>query len=177
MPNPEPTRRHFLNWMTEALLALLGLLVAVPAVAYFVGPLRRRGTGGPGPTFLDVGPIAEIPIGEWQLKSVEVVQADGWRKNRVRHSIWVRRQGDGDSAIAVLSPICPHLGCPINWRPDQSQFFCPCHGGVFDAVGQLISGPPPRPMDMLEHEVRKGHLWVRWEDFKIGVSERIAVNV
>jgi hypothetical protein len=32
-------------------------------------------------------------------------------------------------------------------------------------------------MDPLEFEVRQGRLWVRWQDFKIGVPERIAVSV
>jgi hypothetical protein len=32
-------------------------------------------------------------------------------------------------------------------------------------------------MDPLEYEVRAGRLWVRWEEFKIGVGERIPVSV
>jgi hypothetical protein len=32
-------------------------------------------------------------------------------------------------------------------------------------------------MDPLEFEVRDGHLLVRWEDFKIGESQRISVRV
>jgi Rieske Fe-S protein len=111
------------------------------------------------------------------LQSVEVVHQDGWKKSRMRHAIWVRRQGEGDDAITVLSSICPHLGCPINWHPQQSQFFCPCHGGIFAADGRQIGGPPPRPMDPLPFEVRAGRLWVRWQDFKIGVGERIPVSV
>ena len=76
----------------------------------------------------------------------------------------------------MLSPLCPHLGCPINWHPDRSRFECPCHGGTFDAARERQGGPPPRPMDSLEHEVRAGRLWVRWQDLKIGVPERVPVN-
>ena len=176
MANPDPSRRHFLTYLTGFLLAVLGLLIAIPAVAYFVGPLRRRGSGNEA-AFFDVGPLSEIPVGEWRLMSVELTQEDGWRKTRVRHSLWVRRQSEGDKGIMILSTICPHLGCPVSWHTDQSQFFCPCHGAIFDASGQRIAGPPPRGMDPLEHEVRKGRLWVRWQDFKIGVSDRIPVNV
>ena len=49
--------------------------------------------------------------------------------------------------IEVLSSICPHLGCPLNWHPDHAEFVCPCHGGVFDAHGRHVAGPPPRSMD------------------------------
>jgi len=170
------SRRSFLSFLTSALMALLGLLIAIPAVRYIFGPLRAKSGAGPG--FVDVGPLADIPAGEWRLVSVEVVHEDGWRKTRVRHAIWVRREdGEGSQGITVFSSICPHLGCPINWHPDQSRFFCPCHGGIFDPTGNQTGGPPPRPMDSLEFEVRAGRLWVRWQDFKIGVAERVPVNV
>jgi Rieske Fe-S protein len=169
------TRRGLLGFLTNALMLALALLVAIPAVAYFLGPLRRRSGGGLD--FQDVGPVADIPQGEWRLLTLETVHADGWKQTRVRHAVWVRRQGEGQQGITVFSSICPHLGCPINWHPDREQFNCPCHGGVFDATGRHTAGPPPRSMDPLEFEIRGGHLWVRWQDFKIGVAERTAVSV
>jgi Rieske Fe-S protein len=170
-------RRGFLSTVTAALLAVIGLLMLIPAIRYLFAPLwRKRGAGGQ-PTFVDVGHLADIPIGEWRLVAVERLQEDGWRKSRTRYAVWVRRQGPGDEAITVLTSICPHLGCPINWHPDRSQFECPCHRGLFDSTGIIMGGPPPRSMDPLEFEVRAGRLWVRWQDFKIGVPDRIAVSV
>jgi len=178
MANSDTSRRGFLDFFTSLLMGTIGLMVAIPAVSYFLSPLRRKeATDGTGPTFLDVGLLTDIPVGEWRLLSLEMVQADGWKKTRTRHAVWVRRQGDGDQGIAVLSSICPHLGCPINWHPNQSEFICPCHGGIFNADGQRGGGPPPRGMDPLEFQVRAGRLFVRWQDFKIGVAERIPVNV
>ena len=79
--------------------------------------------------------------------------------------------------VRILSPICTHLGCPVAWSATTSQFRCPCHGGTFKKDGTLVSGPPPRGMDSLESQIRDGHLWVRWQDFRISVSERVAVQV
>jgi menaquinol-cytochrome c reductase iron-sulfur subunit len=175
MSNVAVDRRSFLNLFTDLLIAIIGLIVAIPALSYFSSPLRRKGdeedTG-----FQDLGPLADIPTGTWSLRTLEVVQADGWKKTRVRHSIWVRRQGEGEKGFTVLSPICPHLGCPINWHTDQRKFICPCHGGIFDADGRFVGGPPPRGMDVLDFEIRAGRLGVRWQDFKIGVSTRIGVS-
>ena len=176
MADAGTSRRRFLSFFTSLLLALIGLLVAIPALGYFLGPLRRKAEGA-GVAFQDIGPLSDIPVERWSLLSLEIVQEDGWKKMRVRHAVWVRRRGEGDQAITVMSPICPHLGCPINWQPDQSQFFCPCHGGIFDSDGRRTGGPPPRSMDPLEFEVRTGRLWVRWRDFKIGVAERVPVSV
>src|SRR5216683_2335136 len=129
MSDAPTDRRGFLNFITNVLMALIALLLAIPALSYFLAPLwRRGGEEEGGPLFQDVGPLSDIPAGTWTLRTLEFVQADGWKKTRTRHSVWVRRQGEGEKGITVLSPICPHLGCPINWHTDQSQFVCPCHG-------------------------------------------------
>jgi Rieske Fe-S protein len=154
----------------------IALLVAVPAFAYFLAPLRRR-PGDGKPDFTDAGPLSEIPVGQWRLIPLELVTRDGWKTTRLRQAIWVRRKGEGNQSIAVLSSICPHLGCPINWHTDQSQFVCPCHGGIFNTDGRNTAGPPPRAMDPLDYEVRGNRLWVRWRDFKIGVADRVPVRV
>ncbi len=178
MANTETNRRRFLCFFTDLLMTLIGLLVVIPALGYFFGPLRRRsGAEGAGATFQDAGPLSEMPVGQWRLLSLEMVHEDGWKKTKTKHAVWVLRQREGDHGITVLSSICPHLGCPINWHPDQSEFICPCHGGLFDAAGRQTGGPPPRAMDPLEFEVRAGRLWVRWQDFKIGVAARVPVSV
>ena len=46
----------------------------------------------------------------------------------------------------VVSGICTHLGCTVQWRPDERQFTCPCHGSHFDEAGSVISGPAPRAL-------------------------------
>jgi menaquinol-cytochrome c reductase iron-sulfur subunit len=178
MANTDSNRRWFLGCLTNLVMAVVGLIVAIPALCYFLSPLRRRpGADGAEAVFQDAGPLSDIAVGQWRLLSMEMVHRDGWRTNRVRHAVWVRRRGEGSEGMMVLSSLCPHLACPINWYPDQRQFNCPCHGGVFDVDGRHTGGPPPRSMDPLEFEVRAGRLWVRWQDFKIGVAERVPVSV
>jgi|SRR6516165_11815375 Rieske Fe-S protein len=178
MENISADRRKFLSYFTTLVLTVIGFLVAIPALSYFWAPLRKKHHAeDSGDGFLDVGSLAEIPVGEWRLRSLEMAREDGWKKTKVRHSFWVRRQGADGKDISILSSICPHLGCPINWHPDHSQFVCPCHGGLFDVTGEQTGGPPPRSMDSLDFEVRQGRLFVRWQDFKIGVATRVPVNV
>jgi menaquinol-cytochrome c reductase iron-sulfur subunit len=168
-------RRRFLSRCTAGLLTLITALLGVPVVAYVVGPLRRRSSAQGD--MVDLGPLAELPPGKWLLLPIDVVLQDGWERVRQRHSVYVRRTGDGAAQVSVLSPLCPHLGCPVAWAMEEGKFRCPCHGGVFDAEGARVSGPPPRSLDPLRFEIRAGRLWVRWEDFKIGVSNRVAVQV
>jgi menaquinol-cytochrome c reductase iron-sulfur subunit len=178
MADSYSSRRQMLALATMGLLALITSLVVAPVVAFVTSPWRRKSalpqTGG---DFADAGPLDALPSGQWKLISIEIVRQDGWSKSRESRSVWVNRMGAGDSEIVVLSPICTHLGCPITWSAAASQFRCPCHGGVFSPDGKEVGGPPPRGMDTLEFQVRDGRLWVRWQDFKISVPDRVPVQV
>jgi menaquinol-cytochrome c reductase iron-sulfur subunit len=178
MPAATTHRRWFLSFLTKVVLTVLGLCLALPALGYLWAPLRRKAASGEeGGGFVDAGAVTDFPLGEWRIRTVDVVHENGWETTRVGRAVWVRRNGTGDEAFTILSPLCPHLGCPINWSSGQSQFVCPCHGGTFNANGKVIAGPPPRDMDNLNFEVRAGRLWVQWQDFKIGARERVPVTV
>ena len=51
----------------------------------------------------------------------------------------------GGTFIAVAQS-CTHNGCSVGYNPSGNNFVCPCHGGVFDASGNVTSGPPPGPL-------------------------------
>ena len=52
------------------------------------------------------------------------------------------------------------------------HFFCPCHRGQFDVkTGDVLGGPPPRPLDELQVEVRDSAVYVNYQDFRLGVAE------
>ncbi len=38
-------------------------------------------------------------------------------------------------------PNCPHMGCRLEWNPEEGSYDCPCHGSRFDGEGRLIDGP------------------------------------
>jgi Rieske Fe-S protein len=48
----------------------------------------------------------------------------------------------------------------VRWIPDTQRFFCPCHNGVFDKTGSVVSGPPPRPLDQYETKVENDQLYI-----------------
>ena len=41
----------------------------------------------------------------------------------------------------LVSVKCPHLGCQLEWNPDERSWDCPCHGSRFDYHGHLIANP------------------------------------
>lgn len=55
---------------------------------------------------------------------------------------------------------CTHLTCPVYFAKERGRLECPCHEGGFDAAtGNVLYGPPPRPLERIELEVRDGEVW------------------
>lgn len=48
---------------------------------------------------------------------------------------------DETGEIFVVSVKCPHLGCQLEWNPDEKSWDCPCHGSRFDYKGNLLDNP------------------------------------
>jgi cytochrome b6-f complex iron-sulfur subunit len=49
--------------------------------------------------------------------------------------------------LRALYQKCPHLGCRVPFCDSSGRFECPCHGSVYNVIGEYISGPAPRGMD------------------------------
>ena len=43
--------------------------------------------------------------------------------------------------LKPTAPRCPHLGCALNWNPEERSWDCPCHGSRFAENGKLLDGP------------------------------------
>jgi cytochrome b6-f complex iron-sulfur subunit len=58
-----------------------------------------------------------------------------------------------DKGFLAFSAVCTHLNCIVRWNELKKVFECPCHGATFNAVGEVLEGPPPRPMDIYPIEI------------------------
>ncbi|HEY2961953.1 MAG TPA: Rieske (2Fe-2S) protein [Pyrinomonadaceae bacterium] len=65
-----------------------------------------------------------------------------------------------DGSYHAYGQKCTHLSCPVYYSRDQQRLECPCHEGAFNgATGDVLYGPPPRPLDVIEIEARDGEIW------------------
>lgn len=55
--------------------------------------------------------------------------------------------------LVALSAVCTHLTCTVRYDGETGTLFCPCHNGRFDLNGNVLSGPPPRPLETYTVEV------------------------
>jgi Rieske Fe-S protein len=149
------SRRNFLTIAIGAIGAVIGVVMAIPAVAYVIGPALQRKTSE---NWVRLGPTSKVELGTPTLFKTTVETQTGWILTEEELSVYVLTE-DGRNYIA-LSNICTHLGCRVRWITDQGLYFCPCHNAAFDKIGLVVSGPPPKPLDRFETKVENDQLFI-----------------
>lgn len=134
-------RRTFLKTLIATLNALAALALAIPGVGYILTPLLRKQPNN----WIEIGRFQDFDENGMAKTTYSYINAAGYTREEKRDFAWVRRQEDGE--IIAFSPKCTHMGCNVAWVQPGVRFECPCHGGIYDANGEVIAGPPPRPLD------------------------------
>ena len=134
---------------------LVGVVIGVPAIAYIIGPALQQQVAD----WIRLGAISKVEPGTPTLFKAVIERQTGWIAAQEEVSAYVLTD-DGQNYVA-MSNICTHLGCRVRWIANQEEFFCPCHNGVFDKDGNVVSGPPPRPLDRYETDIQDGVLFIR----------------
>jgi len=117
-------RRSFLGLIGSALgLTAFGTM-AYPLIRYLAPPKPKLQKGRQSFSKTDIGDAKEIVYQQTP-------------------TIIINRPGKGYIALAR---VCTHLGCLIEYDRDKKRLVCPCHAGMFDLEGRVISGPPPEPL-------------------------------
>jgi cytochrome b6-f complex iron-sulfur subunit len=65
-----------------------------------------------------------------------------------------------DKGFVAVSRVCTHLGCLVQYDKKEKRLLCPCHAGVFDLEGKVLSGPPPKPLETIPLKVEGGILLI-----------------
>ncbi|MGE5176397.1 MAG: ubiquinol-cytochrome c reductase iron-sulfur subunit [Hyphomicrobiales bacterium] len=133
----DPERRKILVWLSRAFLALWVPTAGAVAASFMKAPSNEM---RPGERLLSAGTLSSLAIGEARM---------------VRHGelpVFVVRIGE--TQVVAVSAICTHLRCVLQWRRDSSTFRCPCHDGSFDKTGNVLSGPPKKPLPQYPTEIR-----------------------
>jgi Rieske Fe-S protein len=184
-------RGFFVRFVTGTLALLLGAIPAVLGLGFFFHPLVRRKQSdlsasgaserqdADGFIRLDIS-LSSLPEdGTPVTYKVLNDKVDAW--NRFRNvevgTVWLRRTGD--QSVLALSSICPHLGCAVDYRAANGDFFCPCHTSAFDLEGERTNHIPPRGMDRLEtrFKLETGDaIWLKYQTFLATTPEKIPVS-
>lgn len=144
------SRREFATIVSGVVGTLMGALVGVPIIGYFIAPAFREGGGE---AWVSLGPVEGYPIGEPKLVTFTRTQKNGWETSSKSYGVYVLR--DDEQTLTVYSNVCTHLGCRVNWIEEDKQYACPCHDGFFGLHGEVLipNSPPPRELDTFENQI------------------------
>jgi Rieske Fe-S protein len=67
------------------------------------------------------------------------------------------------SELRIFVATCTHLNCTVSYRADKNCIFCACHEGFYDLTGQVLAGPPPKPLRAFYSKMSHGKLVIALE--------------
>jgi Rieske Fe-S protein len=139
---PVPRRRFVEVLLTSGFLATAAAFI-YPVLRYLVPPKAS-----------DLGSDSVVAgrVGELRPNSGKIFRFGS------RPGLLIRT-ASGD--YRALSATCTHLSCTVQYRDDLREIWCACHNGKYNLDGRNISGPPPRPLEAFDVQVRGEEIFVR----------------
>ena len=151
----DASRRKFVAATATAIGTVMGAVVGLPALGYLISPaLETSNTDA----WVPLGDLESFAADQPTPFSFTRSKTNGWDKSTKSYTVYVIRDARG---VKVLSSRCTHLSCRVTWQPDQNAFTCPCHDAKFGPQGEVLSGPPPHPLEQYETKIDNGGLFIR----------------
>ena len=125
----------FCAWIGAAAIVMGELIGGTFA---FLWPRRKQGKAE---NVFIAGKVTDLKVGEvipFRKEKTFIVRTDG--------------------GFLAISATCPHLHCIVTWNEVLKKFECPCHGAKFNPRGEVLEGPPPRPLDLYKLQIVAGNL-------------------
>ena len=153
--SPVMDRRSFVKIVTASLGSMMAAIVGLPMIQYFISPALGKTTSD---DWISLGSVDNFPFDIPTLFNFTIAKVNGWERSSLSYGAFVLRK-EGQDPI-VFSDVCTHLSCRVNWNEESSKFYCPCHAAFFDKNGEVVSGPPPRPLDRYEIRLDGDQLFI-----------------
>jgi glycine/D-amino acid oxidase-like deaminating enzyme/nitrite reductase/ring-hydroxylating ferredoxin subunit len=71
------------------------------------------------------------------LRGIQPGQAKIIEKDRRKLAVYKDEKGENH----IVSAVCTHMKCVVNWNDSEKSWDCPCHGSRFTVDGDVIEGP------------------------------------
>ncbi len=134
------TRTKFLTGVAIVTGGVMTAAILVPVVAFAAADTLKEEQW----QWVDIGPMSDFPDGKVTSIAVSGPSPESDRRAYVRHK---------DNSVIAIWNRCAHLGCPVAYSEGGDVYSCPCHGGAYDSLGLVTSGPPPRPLDRFDVKI------------------------
>lgn len=128
-------RRNFINVLFGGSLAGTVITFLYPIIRFMIPPKQIQA---------GVNQVTAAKVGELAPNSSKI-----FKFGNMPGILINTREGE----LIAFSAICTHLTCTVIYEDDNESLLCPCHNGRFDLGGNVVSGPPPTPLEAFIVEV------------------------
>ena len=141
--SPTVPRRRFVEMLLGSVFLATAVAFIYPVLRYLVPPKAS-----------DLGSDAVVAgrVGELKPNSGKIFRFGN------RPGLLIRT---ANGEFRAMSATCTHLSCTVQYRDDLREVWCACHNGKYNLDGRNISGPPPRPLEAFDVQVKGDEIFVR----------------
>ncbi|MGB5550867.1 MAG: ubiquinol-cytochrome c reductase iron-sulfur subunit, partial [Thermoanaerobaculia bacterium] len=125
------SRRRFLNWFLGTAAGALTVAVLYPVLRFVSPPEVPEASTNQ----VEAGPTNDAELLE---KGFKIVRFGADPVILVRLS---------ETEYRAFAGTCTHLDCIVEFQKDKQRIWCNCHNGEYNLHGQVVAGPPPKPLE------------------------------
>lgn len=138
------SRRHFTQAGVAAVGACYAAALGYPIFRYLGTPARRAGELGAVNT-------VRLPAADLPGPGAALMFRFGTKPTMLIHHT--------DGTLVCFDAVCTHLGCTVQFQPEEGRIYCACHSGEYDMrTGANVAGPPPKPLPAYNVERNNGEV-------------------
>ena len=175
----EESRRKFIVVSTLGVSAVCGIFPIASGITTILDPVKKSAGNQVKVSWTKVAPLQNLTDDGKPAKFEVILEQvrDAWTtyKNVPVGAVYLTRKGDEVKAFNLK---CPHLGCAVDFRSKSNDYFCPCHNSTFGLDGSVAdaNSPSPRGMDTMDTKVEDGVVWIRFQQYRPNIAEKIPLS-
>lgn len=125
------SRRRFLNWFLGTAAGAMAVAVLYPIFRFVSPPEVPEASTNQ----VEAGPTNDPELLE---KGFKIVRFGADPVILIRLS---------ETEYRAFAGTCTHLDCIVEFQKDKQRIWCNCHNGDYNLHGQVVAGPPPKPLE------------------------------
>lgn len=125
------SRRGFLHWFLGTAAGALTVAVLYPVLRFVSPPEVPEASTNQ----VEAGPTNDPELLE---KGFKIVRFGADPVILVRVS---------ETEYRAFAGTCTHLDCIVEFQKNKQRIWCNCHNGEYNLHGQVVAGPPPKPLE------------------------------
>ena len=125
------SRRGFITWFLGTSMGALLATLLYPVIKFISPPVVPEASTNQ----VEAGAINDPELLERGFKIIRF---------GVEPVILVRVS---EKDVRAFAGTCTHLDCIVEFQKDKQRIWCNCHNGDYNLQGQVVAGPPPKPLE------------------------------